>query len=223
MKPPILYARYENITSVYGPNAANDGAFSFAAGTFGNGVVCPAAIAVGGTWHHNTILHNGGNYFGLFGWFKLNGWNIADGVPSSGLRLFWGGINGNQGLQWYYYSSGYGCTVGASWNTGYSECKCTDAAYDVSANTLTHIGFVIDGTNVLHYINGNNIATVAYNVAGKTLANASSELGSYNDGQYEADFLVDNLTLINFVPTAAEVKRIMNAERGCMNDYAAVI
>jgi len=99
MKPPILFSRYESITSVYGPNAANDGAFAFAAAQYGNGVVCPAAISAGATWHHNTVPNGGANYFGMFAWFKLNGWSIANGVPSSGLRLFWGGIDGNQGLQ----------------------------------------------------------------------------------------------------------------------------
>ena len=222
MKPPILWNRLESIKSVIGVDAIDTSSASYVAGIYSNCLSRPSAIT--NSFHFESVPFAA--YTGTFSWWvKLNGWSVANGQPSDSTPHYMIAYHTAQPyIQFGFYPGGGLGFVFDINGTGRLEQYTSDTDIDIPADTWTNLCVTYTHGEQILYINGNNVWSAAGSMNTIDVSLAKIEIGSFGDGaNFEFNGWLDNIMYFNYVLNQNEIKKVMNSERGCMNDQVVVV
>ena len=212
MKPPTSWHRCENLKALYGTDMAGGGTkTTFVAGKFGNGMNIPADLDASVTWQV-AIAAQGALSF----WFKPNGWSCTDGKTISTRNTFGYEYSGAT----IQFQNGGTCYMGMGTSAN-RYIYGSAANYNMTdGNWYHHLWTWILASSTYHfYLNNTEITLGSPAVTGTAPTGTyTSYIGSRAAAAEKAPGIYDDIKIFDYVPSAIERQRIMNAERGCMND-----
>ena len=201
------YYKLEDLTGKNANNLTNNGAATFVAAKFGNGVSGGASDADKSLSIANALGWNGGAYAISF-WAKVNTapssntynfLELFEGTNDTSILIEYVDTAGTKSITWHRLKVGVG-TQSASFNV------------DLGTTNYHHIVWTYDGTTVKGYVNNVERASFAASGNGSTaLATKFNIMAGRNDNT-SGNFLgiIDDVALFNRNLTAAEVSTIYN-------------